>query len=56
MATVYLGLGSNVGDRRGFIGRAVDALAGFPDARLRRVSPLYESEPWGFKDQALFLN
>jgi 2-amino-4-hydroxy-6-hydroxymethyldihydropteridine diphosphokinase len=38
----YLGLGSNLGDRRGHLRRA---LAGLPD--LVAVSPLYETEPVG---------
>jgi 2-amino-4-hydroxy-6-hydroxymethyldihydropteridine diphosphokinase len=38
----FLGLGSNLGDRRGHLARA---LAGLPD--LVAVSPLYETEPVG---------
>jgi 2-amino-4-hydroxy-6-hydroxymethyldihydropteridine diphosphokinase len=55
LKTVYLGLGSNVGDREQFIRAAVDALnrAG---VHVKRLSPLYETEPQGFAEQAWFLN
>jgi 2-amino-4-hydroxy-6-hydroxymethyldihydropteridine diphosphokinase len=38
----YLGLGSNLGDRRAHLRRAVDALPG-----VVAVSPVYETEPVG---------
>lgn len=53
--TVYLGLGSNVGDRERNLRRAVEALEA-PDLRITRVSPLYETEPVEFTRQAWFLN
>jgi 2-amino-4-hydroxy-6-hydroxymethyldihydropteridine diphosphokinase len=46
----YIGLGSNVGDREATIRRAA-ALIG-----AARLSPLFETEPWGFHDQPLFVN
>jgi 2-amino-4-hydroxy-6-hydroxymethyldihydropteridine diphosphokinase len=52
---VYLGLGSNMGDREAAIESALNAL-NTPDLRLLRKSSLYETEPIGFKDQAWFLN
>jgi 2-amino-4-hydroxy-6-hydroxymethyldihydropteridine diphosphokinase len=52
---VYLGLGSNMGDREAQIASALEAL-NTPDLRLLRKSSLYETEPIGFKDQAWFLN
>jgi 2-amino-4-hydroxy-6-hydroxymethyldihydropteridine diphosphokinase len=52
---VYLGLGSNIGDREALIGSALQLLNG-PDLRLLRKSSLYETEPIGFKDQGWFLN
>lgn len=53
--TVYLGLGSNVGDRERNLRRAVEALEA-PDLRITCVSPLYETEPVEFTRQAWFLN
>src|SRR5689334_16699161 len=53
---VYLGLGSNLGDRAGHLRAALTALAGLPGTTVRRVSPLYESAPWGVTDQPAFLN
>jgi 2-amino-4-hydroxy-6-hydroxymethyldihydropteridine diphosphokinase len=41
----YLGLGSNLGDRRGHLRRAVATLA--EDGDLEAVSPVYETEPVG---------
>jgi 2-amino-4-hydroxy-6-hydroxymethyldihydropteridine diphosphokinase len=51
-----IGLGGNLGDRRGFIARALAALAAQPGIRLLAVSALYETEPWGKIDQPSFLN
>jgi 2-amino-4-hydroxy-6-hydroxymethyldihydropteridine diphosphokinase len=52
---VYLGLGSNIGDREAMIERALGELDA-PDLQLKRVSSLYETEPIGFLDQGWFLN
>ncbi|MGI6143422.1 MAG: 2-amino-4-hydroxy-6-hydroxymethyldihydropteridine diphosphokinase [bacterium] len=55
MKEVYLGLGSNLGDRKAFIDRA---LAGLLRAgvTIKGVSSLYETEPVGFMDQPSFYN
>jgi 2-amino-4-hydroxy-6-hydroxymethyldihydropteridine diphosphokinase len=47
----FLGLGSNLGDRRALLAEAVAAL---PD--VVAVSPLYETDPVGGPDQGAFLN
>jgi 2-amino-4-hydroxy-6-hydroxymethyldihydropteridine diphosphokinase len=52
---VYLGLGSNMGDREAALRAALNQLDA-PDFRLRRVSSFYETEPIGFREQAWFLN
>lgn len=52
--TVYIALGSNLGDRAANLRAAVNALA--PAARVQRVSSIYETPPWGFADQPAFLN
>jgi 2-amino-4-hydroxy-6-hydroxymethyldihydropteridine diphosphokinase len=52
--TVYLALGTNLGDRPANLKAAVDALP--PSARLCAASPIYETTPWGYTDQPLFLN
>lgn len=53
--TVYLSLGSNLGDRESNLRTAIAALA---DARLRvtRVSTFYETEPVDLRKQPWFLN
>lgn len=43
--TVFIGFGSNVGDRVDFCDRAVTLLSLLPHSRLKGVSLLYESEP-----------
>jgi 2-amino-4-hydroxy-6-hydroxymethyldihydropteridine diphosphokinase len=53
-ATTYLALGSNVGDRLAHLNAALKALA--PDVRVLERSNIYETAPWGFTDQAPFLN
>jgi 2-amino-4-hydroxy-6-hydroxymethyldihydropteridine diphosphokinase len=46
----YVGLGSNLGDRRAAILRAAELI----DAA--RLSTIRETEPWGYTDQPAFLN
>ena len=52
MSRAVLSLGSNLGDRLGFLQLAVD---GFADV-LVAASPVFETEPWGVTDQPDFLN
>ncbi|HVN04579.1 MAG TPA: 2-amino-4-hydroxy-6-hydroxymethyldihydropteridine diphosphokinase [Bryobacteraceae bacterium] len=52
---IYLGLGSNLGDREEMLRRAVAALDG-PGLRVLRVSPVYETEPMDVRNQPWFLN
>lgn len=52
--TAYLGLGSNVGDRVEYLRRALSLLA--EAVAVEAVSALYETEPWGLREQPAFLN
>ena len=54
MNTVYLALGSNLGDRLANLQAAEAALA--PEIRLLAASPVYETPPWGVVEQPAFLN
>lgn len=45
METVFIGFGSNVGDRVDFCDRAVTLLSLLPHSQLSGVSLLYETEP-----------
>ena len=51
MTRAFLGLGSNLGDRRRILRDAIDAL---PD--VVAVSPAYETDPVGGPDQGPFIN
>ncbi|MFF0304589.1 2-amino-4-hydroxy-6-hydroxymethyldihydropteridine diphosphokinase [Streptomyces sp. NPDC001651] len=42
-----ISLGSNLGNRLETLQGAVDALADTPGLRVKGVSPVYETEPWG---------
>jgi 2-amino-4-hydroxy-6-hydroxymethyldihydropteridine diphosphokinase len=53
--TIYLSLGSNIGDRKANLHAAMERLAA-PGLRVLRVSPIYETEPVEFADQRWFLN
>ena len=46
-AGVFIGLGSNLGDRRANIREALDRIRKQPDTRILKESSLYESEPHG---------
>ena len=54
LATVYLGLGSNLGDRKASLRRGLELLG--EHVRLLKLSSVYETEPWGFTEQPRFLN
>lgn len=54
MTDVYLGLGSNVGDREAHLAHAVARLQG--EGRVTGVSSVYETDPVGYLDQPPFLN
>lgn len=51
---VYLGLGSNLGDRQHNLARAVELLA--EKVSIEKLSSLYETEPIGYREQPWFLN
>ena len=55
MHQVYLGLGSNLGDREEHIRKAI-ALIGESIGLVIRQSSLIETEPWGFESANRFLN
>jgi 2-amino-4-hydroxy-6-hydroxymethyldihydropteridine diphosphokinase len=54
--SVYLGLGSNVGERHRFLSRAVGELKTIANVKVVWASSVYESEPYGKTDQPKFLN
>lgn len=56
MAIVYLCLGSNSGDRLKLIEQAVSLMNLAENMKIIRTSALYETEPWGVKNQNWFLN
>ena len=53
---VYLGLGSNLGERRKNIEASLDLLMENPSIRVKKISSLIETEPEGVKKQPFFLN
>jgi len=55
MKIVYLGLGSNLGDRHKNLQDALERLAS-PRLRVVKVSSIYETEPVEYTDQRWFLN
>lgn len=52
--TIYLALGSNLGDRLANLKLAIAALT--PQMEVKARSRVYETPPWGFEDQPKFLN
>lgn len=53
---VYLGLGSNLGDRHAHLASALASLRAHPAVHGLRVSAIYESEPWGDAEQPRYYN
>jgi len=55
MSLAYIGIGSNLGNRQKNCLRAIELLKEKKIIVTKRSS-LYETEPWGIKDQPKFLN
>ena len=56
MELAVLGLGSNLGNRLANLKKAVNHLYFMPGFDILAFSSVYETEPWGFKNQNNFLN
>lgn len=55
MSIVYLALGSNIGDRHRVMTETIDKIKKLIGDVLRQ-SAFYETEPWGFVSDNMFLN
>ena len=51
---VYLGLGSNLGDREANLVCAIDYISA--KVQIEKISSIYETEPVGYDDQPFFFN
>lgn len=56
MTVCYIGIGSNLGDRRAYIEEAIRSLGNTKGVSLKRVSSIYETDPVGEVPQGKFLN
>lgn len=56
MPLAYIGLGSNLGDRKATIQAALERLAAGSEIEVEAVSSLRETDPVGYLDQPRFLN
>lgn len=52
----YLSVGSNMGDRESYINGAISALRAHPQIRVKKVSDMINTKPYGLTDQEDFLN
>ncbi|MBS2967295.1 2-amino-4-hydroxy-6-hydroxymethyldihydropteridine diphosphokinase [Metabacillus sp. KIGAM252] len=55
-ATVYLALGSNMGDRESYLMDAIKLLNEEREIEVTKQSSIYETDPVGFTEQNAFLN
>ena len=56
MANVYLGLGSNLGDRKENLEKSIESLDNFAEIEVTNRSSILETEPYGKTDQPEFMN
>lgn len=55
MAIVYIGIGSNIGERQTNCMKAIEALKN-KGITVKKISSMHETEPWGLKKQPKFIN
>lgn len=53
---VFLSIGSNLGDREGYLDMAIDRLNGERDTKVAAIADYIETEPYGDVEQGNFLN
>ena len=56
MNVAYIGMGTNLGDREGYLKGALQELTSNPSNQVVAVSSIYETDPWGYVEQGKFLN
>ncbi len=56
MAIVYISLGSNKGDRIGYVQQAASLLGADEGISIVRTSAFYETEPWNMNTKNWFVN
>lgn len=56
MNKAYLGLGTNIGDRLGYLNQACEIIKECSNINLIKESKIYETKAWGYKNQGDFLN
>lgn len=56
MKRAYIGIGSNLGQKEKNITLSLSSLKRLPGTEVLSVSSVYETEPWGYKDQDNFYN
>ena len=56
MVQAYLGLGSNIGDRKQQLLKAIDLIGNIKGIKVTKQSSIYETAPIGYTDQPNFLN
>ena len=52
----YIAIGSNMGDKKGYLEGAIQGLKECTDIQVNKVSALMQSEPYGGVEQDVFLN
>jgi len=56
MEEVYVGLGSNVGEKSDFLRQAVQQIQNLPRTERLCCSSMWQTEPWGTEGQEVYLN
>ncbi|MFQ6002529.1 MAG: 2-amino-4-hydroxy-6-hydroxymethyldihydropteridine diphosphokinase [Candidatus Zixiibacteriota bacterium] len=56
MSTAYINIGSNLGDRLGYLKEAIRKLEQSEEIDICKASSVYETQPIEYKDQPWFLN
>jgi 2-amino-4-hydroxy-6-hydroxymethyldihydropteridine diphosphokinase len=55
MAIIYIGIGSNLGDKEGNCKTAIERLSE-NGITIKKISSPYRTKPWGVEDQPYFVN
>lgn len=55
-SNIFLGLGSNIDDRVKHLNTATSLIGSCADINIVKSSLIYETEPWGIRNQKSFLN